>query len=192
MGYKVPVLKTANESWEPYALEVLANILDGGDSARLTRELVRGSQIASSAGAGYDLYDRQSGLFLLDATPADSHTIDDVQQALFAQIQRLKDTPVTADELERIKTSVVASNVYEQDSSFYQAMKVGQLEAVGLDWKLADSYVENINAVTAEQVQAVARKYLLDQHLTIAELDPLPMEKGSQPRADANGGGHGH
>ena len=130
MGYKVPVLKTANESWEPYALEVLANILDGGDSARLTRELVRGSQIASSAGAGYDLYDRQSGLFLLDATPADSHTIDDVQQALFAQIQRLKDTPVTADELERIKTSVVASNVYEQDSSFYQAMKVGQLEAV--------------------------------------------------------------
>jgi zinc protease len=192
MGYKVPVLKTANESWEPYALEVLANILDGGDSARLTRELVRGSQIASSAGAGYDLYDRQAGLFLLDATPADGHTIDDVQQALFEQIQQLKDTPVTADELLLIKTSVVASNVYEQDSSFYQAMKVGQLEAVGLDWKLADSYVENINAVTAEQVQAVARKYLLDQHLTIAELDPLPMEKGSQPRAGANGSGHGH
>ncbi len=192
MGYKVPVLKTANESWEPYALEVLANILDGGDSARLTREIVRGSQIASSAGAGYDLYDRQAGLFLLDATPADSHSIDDVQQALFAQIQRLKDKPVTSDELERIKTSVVASNVYEQDSSFYQAMKVGQLEAVGLDWKLADSYVENIKAVTAEQVQAVASKYLLDRYLTIAELDPLPMEKGGKPGAAANGGGHGH
>ena len=192
MGYKVPVLKTANESWEPYALEVLANILDGGDSARLTREIVRGSQIASSAGAGYDLYDRQAGLFLLDATPADSHSIGDVQQALFEQVQRLKDKPVTADELERIKTSVVSSNVYEQDSSFYQAMKVGQLEAVGLDWKLADSYVENIKAVTAEQVQAVASKYLLDRYLTIAELDPLPMEKGGKPGAAANGGGHGH
>jgi zinc protease len=63
---------------------------------------------------------------------------------------------------------------------------------VGLDWKLADSYVENIKAVTAEQVQAVASKYLLDQHLTIAELDPLPMEKGGKPRAAATGGGHGH
>jgi zinc protease len=192
MGYKVPVLKTAGEDWEPYALEVLANILDGGDSARLTRELVRGSQIATSAGAGYDLYDRQQGLFLLDGTPADIHTVDDVQQALFEQIQQLQETPVTVDELERIKSQVVASNVYEQDSSFYQAMKVGQLEAVGLDWKLANAYVERINAVTAGQVQAVAKKYLVDERLTIAELDPLPMETGSKPRADVNGGGHGH
>jgi zinc protease len=86
---------------------------------------------------------------------------------------------------------VVASNVYEQDSSFYQAMKVGQLEAVGLDWKLADAYVGRINAVTAAQVQAVAKKYLVEDQLTIAELDPLPMDAGSTPRADGNGGGHG-
>ena len=192
MGYKVPVLKTATEDWEPYALEVLANILDGGDSARLTRELVRGSQVATSAGAGYDLYDRQQGLFLLDGTPADAHSVEDVRQALFEQIQRLKESPVEVRELERIKSSVVASNVYEQDSSFYQGMKVGQLEAVGLDWKLADVYVERINAVTAEQVQAVAKKYLVEESLTIAELDPLPIEADSKPRVAANGGGHGH
>ena len=192
MGYKAPVLKTAEEDWEPYALEVLANILDGGDSARLTRELVRGSQIATSAGAGYDLYDRQAGLFLLDGTPAGEHSIADVQQALFAQVQRLQETLVAADELARVKSQVVASNVYEQDSSFYQAMKVGQLEAVGLDWKLADAYVDRINAVTAGQIQAVAKKYLVEEYLTIAELDPLPMETGSKPGSDRNGGGHGH
>ena len=190
MGYKAPVLKTAEVDWEPYALEVLANILDGGDSARLTRELVRGSQIATSAGAGYDLYDRQAGLFLLDGTPAGSHTIAEVQQALFEQVLRLQQTLVTADELARVKSQVVASNVYEQDSSFYQAMKVGQLEAVGLDWQLADAYVDRINAVTAGQVQAVAKKYLVEAQLTIAELDPLPMETGSVPRADSNGGDH--
>jgi len=192
MGYKAPVLKTAEEDWEPYALEVLANILDGGDSARLTRELVRGSQIATSAGAGYDLYDRQAGLFLLDGTPAGEHSIADVQQALIEQIQRLQETLVAADELARVKSQVVASNVYEQDSSFYQAMKVGQLEAVGLDWKLADAYVDRINAVTAGQVRSVAKKYLVEEYLTIAELDPLPMEAGSTPRSDSNGGGHGH
>jgi zinc protease len=192
MGYKTPVLKTAVEDWEPYALEVLANILDGGDSARLTREIVRGSQIASSAGAGYDLYDRQAGLFLLDGTPAGEHSIAEVQQALFEQISRLQETLVEADELERVKSQVVASDVYEQDSSFYQAMKVGQLEAAGLDWKLADAYVERINAVTAEQVRAVAKKYLVKDQLTVAELDPLPMEARSTPPAGGNGGGHGH
>jgi zinc protease len=192
MGYKAPVLGTAEADWEPYALEVLANILDGGDSARLTRELVRGSQIATSAGAGYDLYDRQAGLFLLDGTPAGAHTIAEVQQALFEQVLRLQETLVEADELARVKSQVVASNVYEQDSSFYQAMKVGQLEAVGLDWKLADAYVGRINAVTAEQVRTVAKKYLVEAQLTIAELDPLPMETGQKPPSGTNGGGHGH
>ncbi len=192
MGYKAPVLRTAEEDWEPYALEVLANILDGGDSARLTRELVRGSQVASSAGAGYDLYDRQEGLFLLDGTPAGKHTVAEVQQALFEQVQRLQETLIEADELARVKSQVVASNVYEQDSSFYQAMKVGQLEAVGLDWKLADAYVDRINAVTVGQVQAVAKKYLVEARLTIAELDPLPMDTGKKSPAGTNGGGHGH
>ncbi|MEN8204630.1 MAG: pitrilysin family protein [Pseudomonadota bacterium] len=192
MGYKAPVLATAEERWEPYALEVLANVLDGGDSARLTRDLVRGSQIATSAGAGYDLYDRQAGLFLLDGTPAGSKTVTDVQEALFEQVQQLKDEPVTDDELARIKSSVVASAVYEQDSIFYQAMKIGQLEAIGLDWRLADEYVDRINAVTAEQLQLVAKKYLVDEALTVAVLDPLPMDTGREPRPDSKGGGHGH
>lgn len=192
MGYKAPVLATAGEPWEPYALEVLANILDGGDSSRLTRDLIRGSQIASSAGAGYDLYDRQAGLFLLDGTPAEPHSVAELQQALFRQIQQLQDEPVTEAELSRVKTTVVANAVYELDSAFYQAMKIGQLEAVGLDWRLADEYVERINAVTAEQLQAVAKKYLVEEALTVAQLDPLPMERGRESHPDSSGGAHAH
>ena len=192
MGYKAPVLATAEVDWEPYALEVLANILDGGNSARLTRELVRGSRIATSAGAGYDLYDRQAGLFLLDGTPAGEHSVAEVQEALFEQVQRLKDEPVRAEELERVKSTVVANAVYELDSVFYQAMKIGQLETAGLDWRLADVYVDRINAVTAEQLQTVAKKYLVEEALTVAMLDPLPMETGQVARTDGEGGGHGH
>ncbi len=190
MGYKVPVLKTAEEDWEPYALDVLAGILDGGDSARLARELVRGSQVASSTGASYDLYDRQSSLFLFDGTPANSHSIDDLRQALLEQINRLQDEPVTDEELDRVKAQVVASNVYEQDSVFYQGMKIGQLESVGLDWQLEDQYVNRINAVTPEQVQAVARKYLVENRRTIAVLDPLPIESGNKSHQPQQGGGH--
>jgi zinc protease len=192
MGYKVPVLKTAAEDWEPYALDVLAGILDGGDSARLARELVRGSQVASSTGASYDLYDRQSSLFLFDGTPSNSHSIDDLQQALLAQVTRLQEEPVTGDELVRVKAQVVASNIYEQDSVFYQGMKIGQLESVGLDWRLEEDYVDRINAVTPEQVQAVARTYLVEDRWTVAVLDPLPIEPGSKPRQPQQGGGHAH
>ena len=191
MGYKVPVLRTATEDWEPYALEVLAGILDGGDSARLTTELVRGSRVVTSAGAGYDMYSRQADLFLLDATPAADRTVDEAQQALFAQIKRLQEEPVSKQELDRVKAQVVASDVYERDSIFAQGMKIGQLEAVGLDWRLADEYVDRIQAVTAEQVQAMAKKYLVEKQLTIAQLDPLPMEPGRKPRPASSGGGHG-
>jgi zinc protease len=187
MGYKVPVLKTAAQDWEPYALEVLAGILDGGGSARLTRNLVRGAQVAASAGAGYDLYDRQDGLFLLDGTPENSTDMETLEAALLAQIKQLQEAPVTAEELARVKAQVVAGDVYEKDSIMNQAMQIGQLEAVGLDWSVMDEYVARVNAVTAGQVQAVARNYLVEKRQTIAVLKPLPMDAGRKPQPSLPG-----
>jgi zinc protease len=56
-------------------------------------------------------------------------------------------------------------------------MQIGRMETIGLGWKIIDQYVDRISAVTAEQVQAVARKYLIEDHLTIASLDPQPMDQ---------------
>lgn len=179
MGYKVPSLKTAEISWEPYALEVMASILDGGDSARISKELVRGSQIVSSAGAGYDLYDLRDTLFLLDATPSKSSTTKAAEAALIGLVKQLQSTLVSQGELDRIKAQVVAGEVYEQDSVFYQAMQIGRLEAVNLGWQRKEEYLDRIKAVTPEQIQAVAKKYLVEEHLTIARLEPLPIKTGS-------------
>ena len=192
MGYKTPVLKTASEEWEPYALTVLAGVLDGGSSARLSRELVRGQQIAASAGASYDPYARQSSMFLLDVTPANSRTIESAEQSLQEQIQRLRTEPVAQDELDRIKAQTIAGEVYQQDSIFYQGMVIGKLETTGMSWRLKDEFVERINAVTAEQVQAVAKKYLVESGLTVAVLEPLPMDSEKTARNAATGGGHAH
>ncbi len=180
MGYKVPVLKTAGEEWEPYALEVLAGILDGGNSARLSRELVRGQQLAASAGAGYDLYAMRETLFLLDGTPAENRTIETLEKALRKEIERLKLEPIAPAELARVKAQVVAGKIYEQDSPFYQAMQMGTLETVGLGWQRMQEYSDRIQAITAEQLQKVARKYLIDERLTIAELVPLPLENHAE------------
>jgi zinc protease len=179
MGYKVPVIKTAELDWEPYALEMLAHVLDGSDSARFTRELIRGKAMAASIGAGYDLFSRMDELFLFDSTPAQGFTVADLEKEIRAQIERLKIELVTEKELERIKNQVVASKIYEQDSIFYQAMQMGTLETVGLDWKLMDEFVGRFRAVTAEQVQQVAQKYLIDDRLTVAVLDPQPINPKS-------------
>ena len=177
MGYKVPSLKTAAQEWEAYALEVLAGVLDGGNSARLSKELVRGKQIAVSAGAGYGLASRLSDLFELEATPAEGKTVTELETALKNEVTKLQKNLISPDELQRIKAQVLASAVYERDSSFYQAMQLGMLETVGLGWQKADEYVSKINQVTAEQVRDVARKYLIDDHLNVAYLEPLPIAK---------------
>jgi zinc protease len=191
MGWKVPVVTTAEIAWEPYALEMLAGILDGGASARFSRDLVRGQEVAANLGAGYGLFSRLDDLFLVAGTPTKAHSIADLQQAVMTQLETLKTEAVSQQELERIKTQVVANAVYERDSVFYQAMQIGMLETVGLDWRLSDDYVKNIQAVTAEQVQAVAKKYFIDKTLTVAELVPQPLD--GQPRRQATAGGrHGH
>ena len=175
MGYKTPNLAGAAEPWEPYALTVLSAVLDGGPSARLQRELVRGAELAASASAGYDLYDRLPGLFTLSAVPSDGTPVAELEDALRDQLTRLKEEPVSATELERIKTQVVAEDVFQRDSVFYQALRLGMLEAIGLDWRLDERFVESIRAVTPEQVMAVARRYLVEDGLTVARLNPQPM-----------------
>ncbi|MGB5405970.1 MAG: pitrilysin family protein [Thiogranum sp.] len=182
MGYKTPVVLTAEQSWEPYALEVLAGILDGGDGARLASELVRGKAVAASAGAGYDGHDRMDSLFLLSGTPSNGHTVKDLEKALTEQVQRLRESSAEAEELDRVKAQLRADKVYEQDSIFYQAMQIGILETVGLSWKDAERYLERIEAVTAEQVRAVANKYLVPDRLTVAELVPQPIDTDQPPR----------
>ena len=180
LGYKVPTLKTATEAWEPYALAVLEGLLDGGTSARLSRNLIRGNQVAASAGTGYSLTSRLEELFVLAGTPAPGHTSAELENALRAEVLRLREEPVSADELARVVAQVVAADVYRQDSMFYQGMRLGTLETVGLGWNKLDDYVQRVQAVTPEQVREVARKYLTDDRLTVATLEPLPLD-GRRP-----------
>ena len=183
MGYKVPVLNSLAEGqeWEAYALEVLAGILDGGDSARLASRLVRGQQNVVSAGAGYDITARLPSLFLLDATPSTGHTLAEIETALRKQIRLLQQSLVTSKELKRVKAQVIASEVFERDSVFYQAMQLGTLETVGLGWRVGELYVANIKAVTAQQIQQVAKKYLIDKTLNIGYMT-IPKDNSDQSK----------
>lgn len=176
MGYKVPVVATSELSWEPYALEVLAGILDGGDSARLTDRLIRGRELAVSAGAGYNAFASRETLFLLAGVPREGESIETLEAALKAELELLKNERVDAAELARVKAQVVASDVYDRDSVLGMANTIGALETNGYGWEAAEQYVARIMAVTAEQVQQVSRRYLDEERLTVGILDPQPID----------------
>ncbi|NOU40716.1 MAG: insulinase family protein [Methylotenera sp.] len=183
MGYHVPALATPETDWEPYALEVLAGVLSGNPAARLNQKLVRETQLAIDASAGYDLLARgRQSVFALDGTPSEGKTVIELETALLQQIENIKDSGVTVEELDRVKAGVIAADVYKRDSMFYQGMQLGTIETIGFPWQILQDYPAKLRAVTQEQVQAVAKKYLRKDNLTIATLDPQSMDPNAKPQ----------
>ncbi|MGH8712229.1 MAG: M16 family metallopeptidase, partial [Burkholderiales bacterium] len=189
MSYHAAVLRDAERDWEPYALEILAGVLDGNESARLNRSLVRETQIASSTGVNYDSTGRGPGLFYLDGVPSEGKTVADLGTAIRGELQKIINDGVTNDELDRVKAQVIANEVFERDSVMAQAQQIGSWEMAGLSYKTLDILVDKLKAVSAEQVQAVAKNYFSDDNLTIAVLDPQPLEN-KKPLLAPKGLGH--
>jgi zinc protease len=177
MGFHVPALQDPDKDVDPYTLEILAAVLNGNASARLNQNLVRESQIAVDVDAGYDIIQRgRHSIFVLDATPSEGKTVADLEVAILQEIEKIKATGVTEEELLRVKAQVIAADVYQRDSVFYQAMQIGQLETAGFSWRLLQDYPAKLQAVTAAQVQAVAQKYFNQDNMTVATLDPQPID----------------
>ena len=190
MAYHAPAVQDAQKDTVPYALEVLAGVLDGNQSARLNKALVRDKQLASSAGAGYDSTSRGPALFTLEGTPSAGVSVAELEAALREQIALLVRDGVSPQELARVKAQVTASEVYKRDSLFYQAMQIGQLESTGFSYKTIDVMLAKIEAVTAQQVQDAARDILKDDNLIVGVLDPQPLS--GKPKHASEGDFHAH
>ena len=101
--------------------------------------------------------------------------MQDLEEAFYQQIERLQTELADPEELERVKAQIISGIVYQQDSISSQANQIGRMEAIGRSWQEADAMVEKLAAVTPEQIQAVARKYLIPANRTVATLTPQPL-----------------
>ena len=188
MAYHAPTLRDTQKDTLPYALEVLAGVLDGNQSARLNKNLVREQQIAISAGAGYDGTARGPSLFTLEGTPSAGVTVAELEAALREQIALIVRDGISEQELSRVKAQVTANEVYKRDSVFYQAMQIGQMESIGLSHKDIPVMLSKLQAVTAQQVQEAAREILKDDNLIVAVLDPQALS--TKPKRSNEGAIH--
>jgi zinc protease len=173
MAWKVPRLEPGKlDDPEPYALELLTAVLDGYDNARLNRTLVKQEKVVNDASVGYEMVSRGPELFQINATMAKGKSVAQAQASIRKAIDEIKQKGVLESELKRIKVRILSEQIYKRDSIFGQAMEIGGTEMAGFSWKDIDYMLEKMQTITPEQVQAVTKRYLVDEGLTIAVLDP--------------------
>lgn len=172
LGFPAPALRDADRDWEPYALEVLEAVLGAGDVARLPRVLVRESRIAASVDVNYEKTQRGPALFVISAVPGEGRNTAEVETAIRAELARLARDGITPAELARAQTQIVAQHLFQQDSLFTQASRIGAAEMAGHPAQIVERFAGRVRAVSAEQVREVARRYLVDERMTVAVLEP--------------------
>jgi zinc protease len=106
-----------------------------------------------------------------------------LEKAIREEVQRIQREGISEAELARVKAQVIAADVYQRDSLFYQAMQLGEYATAGLPPEALARRVDKLRAVTAKEVQATAQRWLQEDHLSVAELDPQALQP--KPRAAA-------
>ncbi|MEY4495007.1 MAG: hypothetical protein RL744_71 [Pseudomonadota bacterium] len=187
MAWKVPKLQVGKlDDDEPYALELLAAVLDGYDNARLNRTLVKQERVVNDVGVGYDMVSRGPELFLISTSMAKGKTVEQAESSIRKALKEVADKGILESELKRIKVRILSDQIYKRDSIFGQAMEIGTTEMSGFSWRDIDVMLERMQAISPTQVQAVAKKYLVDEGLTVAVLDPQARKSGENKQ----GGNH--
>ncbi len=171
---------------DSYVLDIVEGLLNG-ETGRLRKRLVLDSQIAAAASSSQQSW-RYNGFFSLSAETKGDATPADLEAALWAEIERLRDEPVPAEELAKVNNQIAATSFRNLESPFFLLLQLLFYEGWG-DWSYLNTWSEQTLAVTAEDVQRVARKYFTPENRTVATYlrkagsaaEPVPAELADLP-----------
>jgi zinc protease len=157
--YLVPSANTAASGESP-ALDVLAQLMGSGSNSYLYRALVVDKPLAVSASAGYQGTSLDATQFMISASPKPGVEFSQIEQVIDGVIADIGQNPVRAEDLERVKTQLIAEAIYAQDSQATLARWYGGALTTGLSIADIRSWPDRIRAVTADQVRDAAQKWL--------------------------------
>lgn len=166
-----------------YALQVLGAALQSGQSSRLYQKLVREKEMATFVG-GYMDEKRGVGAFYTNAILRPNVKMEDVEAAIYEEIERLKKEPIAEWELQKAKNTTRRNFINGLQSSLNRAVTIGQYAVYYNDPNLINKRLDKVAAVTKEDVQRVANKYLLDTNRTVVITMPKAKAK---PATGASG-----
>lgn len=171
IGYK----GYAGDPPDVYPLQVLASVLGSGQSSRLYQKLVKEKQLAVSAGS-YASVRRGPGAFQISATVAPTKRVEDVEAAIYEEIAQLQNEPIADWELDKAKQIARRGVVSSRQSSLGVATIIAQGAVAWNDPNSANTRLDGIMAVTKEDVQRVAKKYLQPANRTVGIAIPKAEE----------------
>jgi zinc protease len=116
-------------------------------------------------------------LFSISANPAKGKSLTVIEGTIRKILSDIKTKGVSNFELDRVKTQLISAQIYKRDSIFAQAMEIGIAEMNDISWKYLDDMLLNVQKVKSEDIQRVVEKYLIDDSLTVATLDPQAIQK---------------
>jgi hypothetical protein len=146
---------------DSFPLQVMASVLNGR-TGRLFKLLVEEKQLATQASASAgDLGApaKYAGFFSFSAEARAEADPEAIEEAWYIELERLKQEPVGERELQKIKNQVAADAFRGLQSNFFLMLQLGYYEAVGGDWRLVNEGPRKLQAVTADDIQRVAREY---------------------------------
>ena len=167
VGYPVP----NHTSPDAAAFEVLSTVLSGGRSSRLYRHLVYERQLALEAGGDYSYFSFDPNLFWFYATPLPGQTPQTLEKELLAEMEQLRKEPVGEEELQRAKNQIESGFVFQEDSVHRRAALLARFELIG-GYALKDQYLDKIRAVSAADLQRVAKQYFGEDKKNVGILLP--------------------
>ena len=159
LSWRVPKQTSVRDS-EAYALDMLALVLSGTDSARYDKKLVRGEALALGVSVGYNDYGRKNAMFSIAAMPAAQVSPEQLKQRLLAEIQDIAEKGIDKQELALVRTPLEAERIFAKDSVQHQADQLGDLEHNGFGYQTEDEQLKRLLAVTPKQVQYAAQRLL--------------------------------
>ncbi|MXN66157.1 insulinase family protein [Stappia sp. GBMRC 2046] len=164
-AWLVPSYNTA-EGTDAEAIDVLAQILGGGNTSRLYEKLVVEDGVAAAAGSWYQSSALDDTRFMIYAVPRDGTTLNELASATSAVLQNVIDNGVSGEELERAKKSLLSSTIYAQDNQATMARIFGVALTTGGTVEEVQAWPARLASVSVEDVQAAARKYLAGSPVT--------------------------
>ncbi len=162
------------ETQHAYPLQLLDEILGGGSTSRLYRSLVVEQGVAAGAGSGYSAGALDLTAFRFYVSPRPGLELAEAEAALRAEIEKVLENGVTAEEVATAKRRLVAAAVYARDGLSTGANVLGRALASGQSVEDVESWPQRIEAVTVEQVNAAVRALLREENSVTGVLLPKP------------------
>jgi zinc protease len=165
--YKIPQANTPDY----YALSVLSSVLSGGQSSRLYQKMVKEAQVATAAFGGPE-FRRGPSMFSIAVFAQPGKDLAQIEQLVYAELERLKNEPIADWELEKVRMSVRNGRAQSLQSTLSRAVTLGQYTVYFNDPNLINTFESKINAVTKDDIQRVARTYFKDTNRTVVTTLP--------------------